>query len=53
MDSTKIPYGCNSHPDEHACNFVRSDCEFKIILQVMTGIGPADNQGSAYRVLEE
>lgn len=45
-------YDRNSHPGGYACSFVRGEFEFEASLHELSGIGPPDNRGSGYRLLE-
>jgi phytoene dehydrogenase-like protein len=42
----------NAYPGGYACSFVRGDYEFEAALHALSGIGPEDNRGSCYRLLE-
>lgn len=42
----------NSYPGGYACSFVRGQYEFEASLHELSGIGPPDNRGGCYRVLE-
>lgn len=42
----------NSYPGGYACSFTRGPFEFETSLHELSGIGPPDNRGSLYRVLE-
>jgi len=42
----------NPHPGGYACSFVRDGYEFEAALHALSGIGPEDNRGSCYRILE-
>jgi len=42
----------NPHPGGYACSFVRGRFEFEASLHEMSGIGPPENRGGAYRMLE-
>jgi len=42
----------NPHPGGYACSFVRGRFEFEAALHELSGIGPPDNRGGCYKVLE-
>ena len=42
----------NPHPGGYACSFVRGAYEFEASLHELSGIGPEDNRGNCYRMLD-
>jgi prolycopene isomerase len=42
----------NNYPGGYACSFVRGQYEFEASLHELSGIGPPENRGGAYRILE-
>ncbi|MHB8896064.1 MAG: phytoene desaturase family protein, partial [Candidatus Geothermincolia bacterium] len=42
----------NPHPGGYACSFVRGRFEFETALHELSGIGPPENRGSCYKVLD-
>lgn len=45
-------YERNPHPGGYACSFVRGRYEFEASLHELSGIGPEDNRGGCYKMLE-
>jgi phytoene dehydrogenase-like protein len=43
----------NSYPGGYACSFVRDGFEFETSLHELSGIGPPENRGSCYRMLDK
>ncbi|HEY5501838.1 MAG TPA: NAD(P)/FAD-dependent oxidoreductase [Candidatus Anoxymicrobiaceae bacterium] len=42
----------NPHPGGYACSFVRGPFEFEAALHELSGIGPPENRGGCYKILE-
>jgi prolycopene isomerase len=42
----------NTYPGGYACSFVRDGFEFEAALHALSGLGPENNRGSYYRILE-